>query len=121
MVGVLGGEAPRSGDQMPGAIDAAEVQIWRKARARPWIPLLLGGILHAWAFYEVYRALTEGVVFHGPRGHRRWIRLADDPAAFWFEIGMDLLVLVLFWGVVLWVATGVRRHGAQPTARPRED
>ena len=32
--GVLGGEAPRSGDQMPGAIDAAEVQIWRKARAR---------------------------------------------------------------------------------------
>jgi hypothetical protein len=66
----------------------------------PWWVWIGNVALIAWAIVQLWRAKTRGKISGGVADFTR----SSDPIAFWFQVGLNLLVIILFGGGALLVA-----------------
>jgi hypothetical protein len=63
----------------------------------PWWAWVVGIAMVVWACVQLRRAMTLGKINAGVVDFTR----ASDPPWFWFQVGVNLLVVVLFGGGML--------------------
>jgi hypothetical protein len=70
----------------------------------PWWAWIGSAVLVGWSLVQVWRALTLGKINVGVLDFHK----ASGPAWFWFQVSVNLLLVVVFGGVAIFaVAHGV--------------